>query len=303
MCGLAIGIGAIATQSEALNLFLKAMPLNFYAIFSIAFVGLICAGIIPEFGSMKKAELRAQKEGKLLRDGAIPLMSAELTDIKVSTRIKPHVFLNFLLPILIFLGISIGSFIVLGSTKVMEAAVIVVVFMSVSLMIQGMPLQEISDTFMLGIKGAMPAVIILALAYPLNTLSKEMGTANFIINCTEGFLTPALLPFVIFVVSAIMSFATGSSWGTFAICLPIALPLAFNATGNEVTILVAACFAAVEGGGVFGDHCSPVSDTTILSSMGAASDHIDHVKTQLPYALAVAAICAVCYLVIGLLFV
>ena len=99
-----------------------------------------------------------------------------------------------------------------------------------------------------------------------------------------------------------MAFATGSSWGPFAICLPIALPLAFNATGNEVTALVAACFAAVAGGGVFGDHCSPVSDTTILSSMGAASDHIDHVKTQLPYALTVAAICAVCYLAIGMLF-
>lgn len=132
-------------------------------------------------------------------------------------------------------------------------------------------------------KGAMPAIILLALAYPLNSLSKEMGTANFIINITESFLTPALLPAVIFVVSAIMAFATGSSWGTFAICMPIALPLAFNASGNEVTTLVAMCFAAVAGGGVFGDHCSPVSDTTILSSMGAASDHIDHVKTQLPY--------------------
>ena len=128
-----------------------------------------------------------------------------------------------------------------------------------------------------------------------------MGTANYIINCTESFLTPALLPFVIFVVSAIMAFATGSSWGTFAICLPIALPLAFNATGNEVTVLVAACFAAVASGGVFGDHCSPVSDTTILSSMGAASDHIDHVNTQLPYALTVAGLCALCYLIVGLI--
>ena len=81
--------------------------------------------------------------------------------------------------------------------------------------------------------------------------------------------------------------------------MPLALPMAFNATGNEVTLLVIACFAAVAGGGVFGDHCSPVSDTTIMSSMGAGSDHIDHVKTQLPYALTVAAICVVLYLVIG----
>ena len=154
----------------------------------------------------------------------------------------------------------------------------------------------------------IPVAIAIILAfttrntYPLNSLSKEMGTANFIINCTQSFLTPALLPFVIFVVAAIMAFATGSSWGTFAICLPIALPMALNATGNNITMLLAACFAAVAGGGVFGDHCSPVSDTTILSSMGAASDHIDHVKTQLPYVLVVAGVCAVLYLVIGFIF-
>ena len=299
LCGLTVGIGAIATQDDALKLFIKAMPLNFYAIFSVVFVGLICAGIIPEFGPMKTAEKRAFNEGKLVRDGAVPLMSQELTNMSPSDHIKPRVFLNFILPIIIFLGVSLGTFAVIGSTKVMEAAVIVVVFMTVSLIIQGMPLQEVSDTFMLGIKGAMPAIVILALAYPLNSLSKEMGTANFIINCTQSFLTPALLPVIIFVVAAVMAFATGSSWGTFAICLPIALPLAFNAAGGSVTMLAAACFAAVAGGGVFGDHCSPMSDTTILSSMGAASDHIDHVKTQLPYALVVAALCSICYLVIG----
>lgn len=299
LCGLTIGIGGIATQNDAFNLFVKAMPLNFYAIFSVIFVGLISAGIIPEFGPMKVAEQRAMKEGKLIRDGAVPLLSQELTNMEPSNHIKPRVFLNFILPILIFLGVSLGTFAVLGSTKVMEAAVITVGVMSIFLLVQGMPLQEVSDTFMLGIKGAMPAIIILALAYPLNSLSKEMGTANFIINCTQSFLTPALLPFIIFVVAAVMAFATGSSWGTFAICLPIALPLAFNATNNEVTMLVAGCFAAVAGGGVFGDHCSPVSDTTILSSMGAASDHIDHVKTQLPYALVVAGLCTICYLLIG----
>lgn len=302
LCGLTVGIGAIVSQDDALKLFVKAMPVNFYAILSVLFVFLICSGIIPEFGPMKKAEKRALEEGKLLRDGAVPLMSQELTNMEPSKHIKPRVFLNFMLPILIFLGVSLGTFAVLGSTKVMEASVIVVIFMIVSLLAQKMPLQEVSDTFMAGVKGAMPAIIILALAYPLNSLSKEMGTANFIINCTQSFLTPALLPFVIFVVAAIMAFATGSSWGTFAICLPIALPMALNATGNNVTMLVAACFAAVAGGGVFGDHCSPVSDTTILSSMGAASDHIDHVKTQLPYALVVAAICAVLYLVIGFVF-
>lgn len=302
LCGLAVGIGSIVNQKDAYNLFIKAMPYNFYAIFSIIFVGMICIGLIPDYGPMKKAEKRAINEGKVIKDGAVPLLSKELTDMDINNG-NPKVFLNFVFPILLFLSISFGTFVFLGSTKVMEAAVIVVIFMSISLKIQGMSLQEISDTFMLGVKGAMPAVILLALAYPLNALSKDMGTANFIINVTKSFLTPEFLPVVIFCVSALMSFSTGSSWGTFAICMPIALPLAFNASGNEVTTLVAVCFAAVAGGGVFGDHCSPVSDTTILSSMGAASDHIDHVKTQLPYALTVATACMIVYLIIGFLIV
>lgn len=302
LCGLTIGIGAIATQADAVDLFIKAMPFNLYAIFSVLFVGLICAGIIPEFGPMKKAEERAMKEGKLIRDGAIPLMSEELMNMAPTSKIKPRVFLNFLLPIILFLALSFGTFLFLGSTKVMEAAVTVVLFMTVSLLIQRMPLQEVADTFTQGVKGAMPAILILALAYPLNALSKEMGTANFIINLTRDAMTPQLLPVIVFVVSAVMAFATGSSWGTFAICIPLALPLAFSASNNEVSMLVVLCFAAVAGGGVFGDHCSPVSDTTILSSMGAACDHIDHVKTQLPYSLCVAGLCAVCYLILGFVF-
>ena len=96
-----------------------------------------------------------------------------------------------------------------------------------------------------------------------------------------------------------MAFATGSSWGTFAICMPIALPLAFNMSGGELNPIVVAVFAAVAGGGVFGDHCSPLSDTTILSSMGSASDHLDHVKTQLPYALICGGIAVIGYLILG----
>ena len=98
----------------------------------------------------------------------------------------------------------------------------------------------------------------------------------------------------------IMAFATGSSWSTFAICMPLALPLAFAFTGNELTILVAAVFAAVAGGGVFGDHCSPLSDTTILSSTGASCNHLDHVNSQMPYAVTLAAVSLIGYIIIGI---
>jgi Na+/H+ antiporter NhaC len=296
LTGLAVGVGCITERNDAYKLMLKAIPFNLYAILSLVMVLLLSLGVIKDYGPMKTAEKRAMETGKLVRDGATPLSS---TVDKKSESIKERVFLNFVLPSVLLLGISIVCFITIGSVKVLEAVTIIVLLMSVSFLIQGMSLQELNETFVGGVKGATPALLVLAVAYPLNALSSQMGTADYIINITSKFLSPALLPAGIFLICALLSFATGSSWGTYAIAMPLALPIAYSATNNEVTLLVVACFAAVAGGGVFGDHCSPVSDTTIMSSMGAGSDHIDHVKTQLPYALTVAAVTTVLYLIIG----
>lgn len=299
LSGLAVGVGCIVTQEDASALFLKAIPFNFYPIFAVILVGLIGSGIVKDYGPMKKAEKRAMETGKVLADGAQPLVGKELTGMEPYPGFKPRVFLNFLLPVLIIITVAISTYIAYNSAKTMEAFLLVVILMTISMMIQGIPFKEVMNTLTDGIKGALPAVILLALAYSVNGLSQTMGTANYIISITQGFLTPHLLPMVIFVVAAIMAFATGSSWGTFAICMPIALPMAFAMTDGQLTNIVVAVFAAVAGGGVFGDHCSPLSDTTILSSMGSASDHLDHVKTQLPYALTCGALAAVAYLILG----
>ena len=134
------------------------------------------------------------------------------------------------------------------------------------------------------------ACMILVLAWTLGDICSEVKTADYIISLTEGFLTPALLPPVTFLTAAVVSFCTGTSWGTMPILVPIAVPLAFNLLGGDPNSLVGepiylATFASVLSGCVFGDHCSPLSDTTILSSIASGSDHVDHVKTQLPYAL------------------
>ncbi|MCD8098108.1 MAG: transporter [Lachnospiraceae bacterium] len=299
LSGLAVGIGCIATTEDGSALFLKALPYNFYAILAVIMVGLIGSGIVKDFGPMKKAEKRAMEEGKVLRDGAIPLIGKELTEMQPYEGLKPRIFLNFILPVLMIISIALGTYITLGSAKTMEAFLFAVIFMTISMVLQGIPFQEVMNTFTDGIKGAVPAVTLLALAYSINSLSSTMGTANYIVSLSQDFLTPALLPAIIFLISAIMAFATGSSWGTFAICMPIALPLAFAFTGNTLTPLVYASFAAVAGGGVFGDHCSPLSDTTVLSSTGSACDHIDHVQTQLPYALCCGTLATVLYLIIG----
>ena len=166
--------------------------------------------------------------------------------------------------------------------------------------IQGVPLNEITSTAMSGIKGIMPAVIILAFAYALNDLSAALNTADYIVSISESWLTPGLLPMLVFLITGIIAFSTGTSWGTYAIMIPISVPLAFSFSGGELAPVVYATLAAVAGGGVFGDHCSPLSDTSILASTGAASDHIDHIKTQMPYALLVGAICLVVYLILGM---
>lgn len=300
LTGLAVGMGCIVERNQAYKLMLSAIPLNFYAILSIVMVLLLSLGIVKDYGPMKKAEKRVLEEGKLVRDGSTPLLST--INVKAKA-LKGHMFLNFIFPTLLLIFISIGCFIISGSVKVLEAVMIVVLLMSISFLMQGMSLQELNETFIEGIKNAMPALLILAVAYPLNALSGQMGTANFIINVTSRFLFPAFLPAGIFLICAVLAFATGSSWGTFAIAMPLALPMAFNVTDNEITLFVVVCFAAVAGGGVFGDHCSPVSDTTIMSSMGAGSDHIDHVKTQLPYAITIAMISIAFYLIIGIIIV
>ena len=270
LMGLAVGVGCIATTEDASRLFLRAIPFNFYPIFAVLFVGLLASGIIKDFGPMKKAEKRAWEEGKVIRDGATPLIGKELTDMQPYPGLKPRVVLNFILPVFVIIGIALGTYIAFDSAKTMEAFLFVVIIMTISMMIQGIPFKEVMNTLTDGVKGAIPAV---------------------------------MLPAVIFAVAAIMSFATGSSWGTFAICMPIALPLAFSFTDNQMSLLIVACFAAVAGGGVFGDHRSPLSDTTVLSSTGAASDHIDHVKTQLPYALICGLLAFIAYLIIGIFFI
>lgn len=299
LMSLAVGVGCVVTLDDAQGLFLRAIPLNFYPILAVVLVGLIASGVVKDFGPMKKAELRAMNEGKISADGATPLIGKELLEMEAYPGIKQRVFLNFVLPILMIIVGAMSTFFIMGSAKTMEVFLFVTIFLAVSMLVQGIPFKEIMETVTQGIKSGVPAVTLLALAYSVNALSTTMGTANYILSVCEGFLTPAVLPALIFIIAGIMAFATGSSWGTFAICMPIALPLAFAYTDNTMTLLIVACFAAVAGGGVFGDHCSPLSDTTILASTGAGADHLDHVKTQLPYSCLCGAIAVVGYLILG----
>jgi Na+/H+ antiporter NhaC len=299
VAGLIIGMGPIDTPAEAMSVFIISIPFNIYPILAVIMVGLIASNILKDFGPMKVAEDRAMNEGKLVRDGAQPLMGDELTSIEPFPGIKTSLIWNFIFPVLLVIVFAIGSVIITASAKPMEAFLLAAVMAGVVMRIQGVPLHEITNTAMAGIKGIMPAVVILAFAYALNDLSAALNTAEYIISATESWLTPRILPMLAFLITGFIAFSTGTSWGTYAIMIPISVPLAFNFSGDELSTVVYATIAAVAGGGVFGDHCSPLSDTSILASTGAASDHIDHVKTQLPYAAIIGGISIMLYLLIG----
>jgi len=299
--GLAVGTAGIADKEAGMELFLRSLPFNFYCVLSIGFVFIIVAEILPDFGPMKAAEERARTTGKVMRDGAVPMMGKELTELEVSTTGRTNLGLNFVLPVAVIVITNVTTFVVTGTSGVLESLMLGVVVMAVTLWIQRVDdLNGIMKAVYAGVKGVMPAVLILALAYCINAMTREMHTAEYVVGITESWMSPRILPALIFLVSGIISFATGTAWGTYAIVVPIALPLAFQFDGQQVGVLVPATFASVAGGGVFGDHCSPLSDTTVLSSLGSASDHMDHVRTQLPYALVVAAVALLLYLLVGL---
>jgi len=133
-------------------------------------------------------------------------------------------------------------------------------------------------------------------AFALGDVTRELGTGVYVARLASRFLIPATIPLILFLASCFIAFSTGTSWGTFAIMIPLAVPLAAG-SGIYLPVIV----AAVLGGGLFGDHCSPISDTTMIASMASACDHIDHVRTQLPYALTAALVAAILYLIVGIL--
>jgi Na+/H+ antiporter NhaC len=284
-------------------------------------IGMVAYVIVSgnDFGPMKKAEIRIRDTGKLMNDGAQPVVSAEITMMDAKNDVEPKA-VNMLLPIAVMVltmplmliitgwtasndqlstiprlidAISHGS----GSTSVLNAVITAVVASAVWYLVKGiMSASELVDIAFKGIGGLIPMALLMLFAFAIGNVCQELGTGSYVAQISSSWLSPSLIPALLFIISGFIAFATGTSWGTFAIMMAIAVPVS-QSMGANLYMSV----AAVMGGGVFGDHCSPISDTTILSSMAAACDHIDHVKTQLPYALIMGTISVVLYLVAGLI--
>ena len=189
-------------------------------------------------------------------------------------------------PILTLLGVAVVPYFFTGSVRIAEAFGLAVLAAFALALLKGMPLREVMDGFVDGCKGVTVGAIILGLAVTLGYVSRELNTAGFLVEAVSGALPPVLLPALFMGVCMAVAFSIGSSWGTYAVVFPLAMPLAWAVSPDPHFVTL--CFGAVLGGSVFGDQCSPISDTTILSSLACGGDVMDHVTTQLPLALAAA---------------
>lgn len=289
---------AVGSVDAGLKIFIAAIPYNFYPLLMISFALLISAGLIPDFGPMRKAEQRVQRTGELVRPGSKPLAGGSHTGISgVRTGVRPSLIMELLVPVVLLVTTGAWTLMETGSVRIVEAFLLTNSYLILVLAARGhfKAVSELGDVIVDGTKGVMPALLIVALAYALNAVTEQLGAAAVIIEHFASSLSPNSLVTLTFLITSVISFSTGTSWGSYALMFPVALPVAFDFTGGELTPLVYQTVAAVAGGGIFGDHASPVSDTTVLSSVGAASDHIDHVVTQLPYALLIAGITVVIY--------
>jgi tetracycline resistance efflux pump len=297
-------IGLLATQGveNPIRVLVSSMPFNFYAILALLIV-LITVLTEKDLGPMKKAEHRVRVENKLLRDGAEPLISAEVVQMEAKEGVPPRA-LNMILPVVTMVAMMPVVLLITGKGNLMEgsgsASVLWAVIAglavgAVAYRAQGiMKVKEITDIFMKGVGGLVPLASLMILAFAIGDICDALGTGPFVAQAAKSTLNPGVIPTVIFLVSCFIAFSTGTSWGTFAIMIPIAVPM-INIIGLHPGLII----AAVLGGGVFGDHCSPISDTTIISSMASATDHIDHVRTQLPYALIAAGFSLLLFLIFG----
>lgn len=290
--------------SDPLGVFISALLFNFYAFAAIIMVFFLAASG-KDFGPMKKAEKRAKEEGKVLSDKAKPVVAAEVIEIKPHPKAKPGA-VNMIVPVVTMIVMMPVSLLITGkgditagsgSTAVFWAVLASILAAGILYRVKGLlKLEEITDLTIKGISGMVPLMILMALAFALGDVARELKTGIYAAGLAARFAAPALMPVIFFLTSCFIAFSTGTSWGTFAIMIPIAAPVAASLGINLPFVL-----AAILGGGLFGDHCSPISDTTLVASMASACDHIDHVRTQFPYALAAAFAAALLYLVIPIL--
>ncbi len=318
---------AYGSQYDAYALLLSSIPYRFYSILALFFIFIIFK-TGKDLGPMLKAEKRA-RSGKLLSEKAIPLSDFEASGLNPSKYVKPKWF-NGMVPIMMvifvtFIGLYISgkSIISAAGNKIADRSFFTILFSSTGLkdlgtiissadsfrvllwssmvgvitaMFMGftqriLKLKEAVTAMVQGMKSMFMAILILVLAWSLGVVIVKLHTADYLVTLLSSGFNYKFFPAIVFLLSAVISFSTGTSWGTISIMFPLVIPIVIGILSNSPDLrhFLILTISSVLAGSVFGDHCSPISDTTIMSSMASSCDHIDHVKTQMPYAFIVAA--------------
>ncbi|SDG73448.1 transporter, NhaC family (TC 2.A.35) [Vibrio xiamenensis] len=304
------------TDYSPLGAYLRIVPMNFYAIFALLMVFAV-AWFGLDIGKMREHEIAASQGHGYDKGSDVDAEARDLTeelDIresdngKVSDLVLPIVFLIVATIISMMytgaqaLATQNIAFNVLGAfentdvgTSLIYGGIVGLIVALYTVLKQRIAIGEIAHTLWVGAKSMFGAILILLFAWTIGSVIGDMKTGSYLSTLAQGNIGAHWLPVILFLLSGIMAFSTGTSWGTFGIMLPIAGDMA----GATDIAMMLPMLSAVLAGSVFGDHCSPISDTTILSSTGARCNHIDHVSTQLPYALTVALVSCVGFVVLG----
>ncbi len=311
---------ALGISSNAYAVFLQTIPYNFYPLYTLLF-GFLIAFLARDYGPMWQAENRARTTGAVQRANATPLANLTADDL-VADENTPRRWYNAVIPVLTVIVVTLAGLAWTGLDSVSgdntdltgmglvqqlgtifgaanSFAVLMwasfiggIVAIGMALYQKLLTLNTSITAWISGIRSMVVGGIILVLAWTIGDICKELLTASYIVSITEGFLSAQWIPVIVFLAAGVIAFATGTSWGTMAILMPISIPLAYTFTQSAAGIseshammILLSTTASVLAGATFGDHCSPISDTTVMSSMASSADHIDHVRTQLPYAL------------------
>lgn len=305
----AAAVAGFAEDGQGFSLFLRAIPYNYYALLTIVMmVGLVL--MKADYGPMARFEKNAREKGDLF-SGANPYASVKEEDMDGKGAVADLVFPVIVLVVFCVIGMlySGGFFSGVGFIEAFSnsdasvglmlgsAFALVVAFIYYQIR-RSMSFKDMMACVPEGFKAMVPAILILTFAWSLKGMTDSLGAKYFVRDFVQTSATGVqmLMPVIVFAIGCLLAFATGTSWGTFGILIPIVQNV-FSMDDPMAIVCISACMA----GAVCGDHCSPISDTTIMASAGAQCDHVNHVSTQLPYAITCAAVSGVTYLIAGLL--
>lgn len=302
----------IGLDSDGYSMFFDALPFRFYCILTILFV-MINAISGRDYGTMRAAQSRAKNTGDVSAPDA-QVMGGISADLNVSD--NKNQLLSAFIPLTLLFGLILGGLWIDGegtgsilsltswrdalsnanNVKILASAAITSFAAAIlcGILISKMPIAEIGKAIKEGLSGTLLPIAIILCAWGIKASCDKLDTGDYIASQLSDVVSPLWFPALVFIVASLTSFATGTSWGTMAILIPTAIPVAFSLDNDVYGITTIICLGAVLDGAIFGDHCSPISDTTILSAIVSSCDPMHHVRTQIPYALTVAFVALIC---------